>query len=291
MKNLNIFLKGTLIGVILMLQTGFVSAQEKEEKDKRPVTEVFNSTTLIDNQTSVIPYKKGLQYNISHRFGKFENGIKDLYGIYAPSNIKMGLDYGLGEKLMIGFATEKNNKAQEFFWKYNIVEQTRSNSMPVTITYFGNMALDGSDETDFGAEYKFIHRMSYFTQFIISRKFSDRVSFLIAPGFSHFNIADSIFQNQRITFTAGGKINVYNNISLLVEYDNSFSLNELEDYQKDNDPEGNLGFAAEILSGTHTFQITLSQFRELVGQYNHAYNSNSLKDGWVIGFNVNVRFY
>ena len=65
----------------------------------------------------------------------------------------------------------------------------------------------------------------------------------------------------------------------------------MKDYQKDELPKGNLGFAAEIATGTHTFQITLAQFRELIGQYNFNYNQNDMKKGWALGFNITVRFY
>ena len=292
MKMQSLHLKKYSILAIFVISIVCLKAQD-DEKDKRPVTDPFWSTTLIDNQTSVIPAKKGLQFVIHHRFGTFENGLTDLYGIYAPSNIRMGFNYGLTDKLMVGIGTEKNNKAQEILWKYNILEQTRSNSMPITLTYFGNMAIDASDKADFGDEsqFKSVYRLSYFSQFIVSRKFSDRISLLIAPGFIHHNAADSIYQNQRITYTVGGKVNIYNNINLLIEYDNSFSINDVSGTQKEYDPEGNLGFAAEFVSGTHTFQVTLAQFREIVSQFNHSFNSNTLEDGWCLGFNITVRFY
>lgn len=275
---------------VALLYMANLSAQE-EEVDKRPVPEPFYGTSLIDNQTSVIPYEKGLQFVINHRFGTFEKGFSDLYGIYAPSNIRMGFNYSLSKKLMIGLATEKNNQAQEGLLKYNILEQTRSNSMPFTLTFYGNMVIDASDEIEFGEEYEFAHRMSYFSQFILSRKFSDKLSLMAAPGFLHMNTAKYIDQNQRVTFMAGGKYNVINMINLLVEYHNSASINSADENQEEFEPEGNLGFACELVSGTHTFQITLSQFNQLVNQYNYAYNKNDLKDGWLLGFNIMVRFY
>jgi len=288
---INKVLTKNLVIITLMAANMFNTVAQEEEKDKRPVPEPFASTMLIDNQTSVIPNAKGLQFVIHHRFGTFENGLNDLIGIYAPSNIRMGFNYGITDRLMVGIGTEKNNKAQELHWKYNIASQTRSNSMPVTITYYGNGVIDASDESDFGTNFKSIHRLSYFNQLIVSRKFSEKLSLLIAPGFLHFNAVDSVYQNQKLTLTVGGKFNIYNNINLLCEYDKSFAIEEVKDYEEDYLPEGNLGFAAEIATGTHTFQIVLAQYREIINQYNFAYNTNDLKDGWVLGFNLTVRFY
>jgi hypothetical protein len=54
-----------------------------------------------------------------------------LYGIYAPSNIRLGFNYGITSKLTVGFGTEKNNKMQEFLLKYAILSQNRGGTIPV----------------------------------------------------------------------------------------------------------------------------------------------------------------
>ena len=68
-------------------------AQEEEEKDK-PVRAPFESGYLIDNQTTMIPIKGTLEYAIQHKFGTMENGLSDVWGIYAPgANVRLGLNY------------------------------------------------------------------------------------------------------------------------------------------------------------------------------------------------------
>jgi len=49
--------------------------------------------------------------------GKIKD-IKDLFGIYAASNIRLGLNYSLMDDLMIGFGTTKDQKLQDFRVKY-----------------------------------------------------------------------------------------------------------------------------------------------------------------------------
>ena len=86
---------------------------------------------------------------------------------------------------MIGAGTTKDYKLQDLQWKYAILQQTRSGSMPVSVSYYGNMVIDARSKDNFGPEasYRDIHRLSYFTQLIIARKFNLKYSFQVAPGF------------------------------------------------------------------------------------------------------------
>ena len=39
--------------------------------------------------------------DIQHRFGTVNNGAKDLFGIFAPSNIRLGINYAPVKKLYV----------------------------------------------------------------------------------------------------------------------------------------------------------------------------------------------
>ena len=67
-----------------------VPAFGQDENDDKPVRSPFETAILIENQTVVSPYKGGLELEIHHRFGTVKNGITDIFGIYAPSNIRLG---------------------------------------------------------------------------------------------------------------------------------------------------------------------------------------------------------
>ena len=118
-----------------------------------------------------------------------ENGISDIFGIYGGANTRLGLDYGITDRIMVGIGTTQNYQLQDMEWKYAILQQTRSNSMPMSLSYYGNMVIDARSEENFGPEesYKFIHRLSYFTEIIVSRKFSEVFSFQVAPEFAYYN--------------------------------------------------------------------------------------------------------
>ncbi len=123
-------------------------------------------------------YKGGLELEIRHRFSLIDN-YHDIFGIYGSANTRIGLNYGITDRLMIGVGTTKDYQLQDVQWKYLILRQTEDNNMPVSLSYYGNMAINLSPKQDFGPAESFrqIHRLSYFTQFIIARKLNNIFSF------------------------------------------------------------------------------------------------------------------
>lgn len=264
------------------------SAQGEEKVVKRPVTNTFESGMLIENPTIQNPRKGAFQLIINHRFGTMQNKWEDIWGIYAPSNIYMGLNYGVLDKLSVGFATEKNNKLQEFHLKWNILEQHRSNGNPVSIAYYGNVSIDARKKEFFGQEHDFIKRLSYFNQILIARKFSDRLSLQFAPSYLHFNSVDTIYKHDVLGLAFGGKFNLWNMNSFILDYSYPIPLKEFD--VSDNEPKPNLAFGLEFITGTHVFQVFVTSFDQLVSQKNYLYNQNEFnKEGLLFGFNILVR--
>jgi hypothetical protein len=44
------------------------------------------------------------------------------------------------------FGTTQDYKLQDLEWKYAILQQTRSNSMPVSLSYYGNMVIEATEK-------------------------------------------------------------------------------------------------------------------------------------------------
>jgi len=271
-----------------------LSAQEEApatEKSK-PVRFTFGTGTLIENQTVATPYKGGLEFQIHHRFSLIEN-IDNLFGIYGAANTRLGLNYGITDRLMVGAGTTKDYKLQDLQWKYLILQQTEDNSMPLSLSYYGNLVLDLRDQEAFGPEerYRFIHRLSYFTQLIVARKFSEKFSFQVAPSVIYFNAVpqysnESSYKNLNFGLSAGGRANLFGSHSLIFEYDQLLTKQDLEDQPK---PSLSLGW--EIGTATHSFQVFVTNYSNIINQYNLLYNTNDLTDWeYLVGFNITVRF-
>jgi hypothetical protein len=278
-----------LFAIFLFIFSGsFAIAQDQPAADAL-ADAPFEAATLIDNQTVVGPYKGGLEFQIHHRFGTVKNGITDIFGIYAASNIRLGLNYGISEKLMVGAGTTKDYKLQDFQWKYALLQQTQSGKMPVSVSYYGNVVLDARPKESFGPsdKYKYIHRFSYFSQVIVSKRFNDIFSFQVAPGFLYFNSVaqDDSLKNANFSIHAGGRAKVVGNSSIIFEYDQLLTQQDLRQ------PKPNLSIGYEIGTGTHAFQVFVANYSGIINQRNLLYNSNDFaKGGFLVGFNITVRF-
>ncbi|MCD6598461.1 MAG: hypothetical protein J7L04_12275, partial [Bacteroidales bacterium] len=179
-----------LIFMLLIFSYSSSIAQETEKPVKENdnlIYSSFESGILIDNQTNIIPDKRTLEMLIQHRFGTMENGFSDLFGIYAPgTNIRIGFNYSIIDRLMVGYGLTKKNMYSDFQLKYALLRQTE-NRIPVAVTLYGNAAIDSRNKEDFGVNYSFTNRLSYFGQVIVGRKFADWLSLQVQGSFTHYN--------------------------------------------------------------------------------------------------------
>jgi hypothetical protein len=122
----------------LTLSSILVSAQDttKTQKDNRPVRDIFDNGFIFDQQTVRNALPGAFEFIIQHRFGTMQNGAQDLWGIYASSNIRLGINYGLSKNITLGFGTTRFYKLQDLNWKIAILKQTRSGSVPFSLSYY-----------------------------------------------------------------------------------------------------------------------------------------------------------
>jgi hypothetical protein len=269
-----------------------VYAQEEEVQEKkkeRPARKAFQSAVLIDNQTDVINQSKTLEWNIQHRFGGIKNGASDLWGIFAPANTRLGFNYSLFDRLRVGFGLTKINVPNPYVdlnLKYKILQQTRSNSMPINLTYFGNTAIDTQNESNFDEG---VHRLSYFHELIFSRRFGSKFSALVAGQFAHMNAVDTLYENDVYGVRFAAKYRITSQTSIMLEWTEPFVSHPVNDevhgdLKKNAGPDRNIGIALEVATSSHAFQIFISYYRDLLPQYNLVYNTN--EPGFQIGFNI-----
>lgn len=252
---------------------------EKKEKDNRPQRAAFDSEYLINQATTTIPQAKTVTFMIQHRFGTLGSESFDMFGLYAPSNIRLGVSYSLTDYLQVGIGSTKLNKMQDLNWKLTALRQTRSNSIPVTVSYTGNVAVDVRGDI-FPA---FNNRLSYFHQLIIARRFNSALSLQIAANYSHYNILDSSefsgLKHDNIGGSIGGRYKLSPQSSILFEYGMSFTAPEKIK------PNAAIGW--EIATSGHAFQIFLSTYSAILPQADYTFNTNDFTDkGILLGFNI-----
>jgi hypothetical protein len=264
MKNYKILLFTFLMLPIL------VFSQEKEKdtiiKDK-PERAAFESSYIIDNPTNVLLSKNALEVQMSHRFGLINGGKNDLAGFWAPSNIRIGLAYGIHERLTIGYGTTKFSRLQDFNWKVGILKQTRSNKIPVSVSYYGNFVVDARQKNQ-GLFINTDDRYSYFNQLIIARRFNSKLSIQVAPSVSHYNIVKNTMRNDMVAVAVGGRYKISSQTALTVDYSQPIT-----EFLKDN-PSPGISIGLEFSTSAHAFQLFITNYQGIVPQNNYMFNQN-----------------
>ncbi|UKJ06117.1 DUF5777 family beta-barrel protein [Solitalea lacus] len=302
MKNLNstIYSKAfrVLFTTAFMLITLPSFAQDDsvkvEDSGNKPVRSTFESTWIIDNQTTFVPQKGTLEFMINHRFGTIYNGVSDLYGMYgAGANIRLGLNYSLCDNIgfgkfkgsvAVGLGSTKTGMVQDINLKYGFLSQTRNGKIPISMAYYFDMGISTEDKTDELPNGNSSDRLSFFHQIIISRKFNDKFSAMVAPSLSHFNVIDPNMQNDHFAVAVAGRYKISPQTSILVNYDQPLTEHT------DNNPQFNLSTGIEVATSAHQFQIFISNFPLIVPQYNNVFNQPNSQHKWYqdlyIGFNI-----
>lgn len=285
-----------IAAVILSINFAYTQDEQEEKKVKdRPVREPFGSGLLIDNQTCQMAPKKTLEMIIQHRFGTIQNGFTDFFGIYSTANTRMGFNYSILDNLLVGYGLTRTNMYSDFSVKYNVLQQTRKDKIPVFVTLYGNWAIDGNPKSDFysledESTYKAKDRFSYFSQLIVGRKFNDWLSLQIHTSFTHYNKVNAGKDHDVIGFGFNGRIKFSPQSSLTFQYDMPLKIKGIQENQNfDQHALPNFGFGYEVATSTHAFQIFITTANGIVPQHIYMYNYNDWTHGvtgLLVGFNI-----
>lgn len=283
--------KNILLLFTAFLLVGSLFAQDEPKEDVKkstPVKNTFGSVWLMDNQTVMVPVKGTLELDIQHRFGSVENGAKDMFGMFAPSNIRFGLNYAPIKKLYVGAGITKERKQVDINAKYSLLQQTSDNKVPVSVAYFGNAVIDTRDKSNFRYG---VHRLSYFNQLIVARKVTEKFSVQVAPSFSWFNNVEayvdkngdiqSKMKNGHLAVSVLGRYKISGQSAIIAGYDQPLTQHAM------NNPHPNICFGFETVTSSHAFQVFFGNYYGIVPQSNNMYNALDYRDGqFVIGFNI-----
>jgi hypothetical protein len=256
---------------------------KKDTIPEKPARPAFESSYLINNPTNVLFAKKTLEIQIKHRFGLVNSGENDLVGIWAPSNIRLGVSYAVGERWTLGFGTTKFDRLQDFSLKIALFRQTRSNKVPFSASYFGNFTIDARKKNDLKFDQD---RFSFFHQIIFARRFSPDLSLLVAPSLSHYNVVESTMNNDLFAIAIGGRCKISPQTAVTLEYNHPFPGNK-EENSSDFEPKPGFSMGVEFSTSGHAFQLFVTNYNALVPQKDMVFNQNDFFSGdFLIGFNI-----
>jgi hypothetical protein len=255
-----------LIGLIFILFASRVVAQDlmdllKEDDSKKTeyTDATFKSTRLINGQSIELPPKGALNFVISHHFGKINSGAYEFFGL-DQANIRFGFDYGITDWLSLGIGRTSVDKTYDGSVKVKILRQSKGyRNMPITLTYFTNVAITSLEWKYPERNNYFSSRMEYVHQVLIARKFGSRLSIQLMPTFIHRNLVSTIYdQNDVWAIGAGGRIKLTKRLAITGE---TYFLMPGQTQQQFYNT---LSFGIDLETGGHVFQIYLTNSQGLI---------------------------
>lgn len=293
MKNYKILLFAFLIVPVFCFSQEEAKDSIVEKVVEKPERPAFESSTLVDNQTNVLFNKNTLEVMMQHRFGAIDQE-NSLLGIYGSSNIRIGLSYSILDWVTVGYGITKKNITSDFSLKAGILQQTRSGSIPVSVTYYGSVAIDGrsGDAAKAGVFLTRQDRYSYFHQIIIAKRFSPNFSLQIAPSLAHQNATNYGYKNDRFALGFGGRYKISPQTSIILDYTQPLTsfMDDPDTGLSYDNPGVSLG--AEFSTSAHVFQVFITNYNGIIQQQNVLKNTNEFfgKGGMLIGFNITRRY-
>jgi hypothetical protein len=169
-----------------------------------------------------------------------------------------------------------------------LLRQARKGGSPVSLTYYGNVGIDTRKKENFVNS---SDRFSFFNQLIIARKVTDDFSVQVSPSLSHYNAVEGYLddsdevvptmENNHFAIAVSGRYKFTNTLSIIANYDQPLTVHP------QNNPNPNISFGIELGTSSHTFQIFMGNYYNIVPQANNMFNTNNYEDGeFLIGFNI-----
>lgn len=282
----------------LFAQEDLLKMMEEETPTKpTPVFASFKSTRLVNLHTNEQMKAKHLDFRIQHRFQPMQIDKENVYGLYNMFGVdgavmRLGFEYGVTDKLMMGFGRSNVGKTYDLMAKYKIVQQTRGKkSMPISVNYFGNIGINTLEFADKTRNNFFTSRLSFVNQLIITRKFNDYVSVAITPTMVHQNLVETKAQSHDI-YAVGLGASVKISRSTRFNFEYIPRLNARDEKKLDGTQYYDaFAFGLDIETGGHVFQLHFTNGAGLIEQQFISQNANKLSLNTLrFGFNLSRVF-
>lgn len=296
------FLLKNIFIILVVFATNVVKAQDTDPMkllmdmaptdEKEPVTATFKGTRLINQHTIEVGGKRTLDFRIAHRFGTFNTGSYNFWGLDGGASIRMSLEYSYDGRLQFGLGRSSTEKTYDTYLKYRLLRQTKNNSMPISVTLLSGMYytnLQGASALISGVD-KFKNsssRLSFAHQIMIARKFGERLSVQITPSYVHYNQVDKI-SDKNDTYAVGalGRYKFTKRTAVTFEY-----MARVNEFSRTSTYYDSMGIGLDIETGGHVFQVHLTNSLGITeNQYITKTSDSWAKSGMRLGFNISRAF-
>ena len=253
---MRLFLVGfLLISNSLFSQDSLEDILGSTSSSAKPISTTFSSTRIV-NSHSVEMIPKGVgEFRISHRFGTIEEGFYDIFGL-DQAKIRLGYDYGITDKIMVGFGRNSHKKVYDIFGRFSFLNQTIDNSTPITLQY---LFASSMKTLRYGKKIPFMQRFAQINQVLIAKKINN-LSLQIMPSImihEYEGYDKKIFSG----VGAAARYLVGKRVAINVEYFARLRHNENGSQEFNrifNENYNSLGLGIDIEAGGHVFQFHFS---------------------------------
>ncbi|REA56137.1 hypothetical protein DSL64_27320 [Dyadobacter luteus] len=283
MKSLRILIL-LIIPLISQAQDDLLSELQKNDSTQyTPVVATFKSTRVVNGQSVETMKKKHLDFRISHRFGRLNSGAYQFFGL-DQATMRMGFEYGITDRFMVGLGRSTSQKVYDIFGKYKLIEQTTgTRNIPVSVTLFG-----GTGAATANQDLVFQDKVYYTAQVLIARKFSERLSLQLSPSYL-FRNRPEVTGDEKLLLAVGigGRYKISKRVSINGEYFwTAREKNTVTAPYHDS-----MSFGVDIETGGHVFQLHFTNSLGMIEKQFIGETSGSWGKGDIhYGFNISRTF-
>ncbi|MFI5193258.1 MAG: DUF5777 family beta-barrel protein [Chitinophagales bacterium] len=250
------------------------------------VTGTFKASHVINMQTIEAPAAGALNVMIQHRFGQLNSGSYNFFGLDNAS-LRLGLDYGISNRLAVGIGRSSTQKTFDGYLKYKLLRQTEgAHEIPVSLSLLGtisNYTQKYADKPYLDASY----RTAYTVQLLIARKMNSLLSVQLVPTYLHYNLVPTGEDKNDVFALSGGvRMKITRRMSINAEY-NYLLPNQLVS----TDIHNSFSLGWDIETGGHVFQLVFSNSQSMIETQYIGQTTGSWGKGDIFfGFNISRNF-
>lgn len=279
----------TLLVLVLSSTSVFAQLERKRVVQNPDVVQTFMAPRNINFYTVESLSPGELHYSIMHTFGEVKSGPGSLWGIDNGANVRFSFEYGITDRLSLGFGRSSLDRVYDFTSRVAVLRQKRNNSIPVSVSLIPLMGINTLSLDFLDEPYKFSERLNFSIVMPVARKFNDKLSLQFIPVYSHFNrvgpelnlISPNV--NDYFGTGVGGRYKFTRSSAVTFQF--------IQPFSKADNLDPNLAIGIDIETGGHVFQMFFSTTRALSESYIIAgSNGNFFEREFRFGFNINRLF-
>lgn len=253
----------------------------------------FKGTRLGNGHTIETKSAGSLEFIFGHRFGAINGGAYEMFGL-DQAYVRLGLDYGITDRLSVSIGRNSTDKTMDGYLKYKVLrQQSGVKNFPISVTALGGLAykLSPKNNSDVSPDFENVDRLSYTGQLLIARKFNPKFSFQLVPTIIHKNIVETYEENNQFALGLGGRFKITKSLALTSEYYYNFSAPDNDQLTEDQKQYDAFTLGIDIETGGHVFQLLLTN---AIGLTERAFITETRDDFFAgdihLGFNVTRTF-